>query len=54
MQPVLALLPPFLARLISLTAAALPSKAKDLLAVPVSRNSRGRTLGKAGVHSPTQ
>lgn len=41
MQPVLALLPPFLARLISLTAAALPSKAKNLLAVPVSKNSRG-------------
>eukprot|EP00435_Cladocopium_sp_Y103_P030916 s1864_g7.t1 len=41
MQPVLALLPPFLARLISLTAAALPSKVKDFLAVPVSRNSRG-------------
>lgn len=31
MQPVLALLPPFLARLISLTAAALPSKAKKPL-----------------------
>ena len=46
MQPLLALLPPFLARLVSLTAAALPSKAKDFLAVPVSRNSRGRTLGK--------
>ena len=44
-QRLLALPPLFLTRLISLTAAALPSKLKDLLALLLSKNPQGSSCG---------